>query len=241
MKKCLCMISFIFSIILSLQINSYAHVKPENISVSDYSGVLSDGVKDYIKSRNDILSNRVEAKIIMVTTESTDGYPIDEYCRNLYNNWKIYNLGRNNNIFFVIDTLKNEYSFVRGNAIKLAVTEQEIYQYIIDSFEPFFSKSNYDKAVMSLYNALGSWYENEYNNLDLNLDNHIQKYLTGVKSKDSDPKESKMWIWITVAIFVVIAIILLKIKRNIELRYRQMQRRRLRKKFQIDVDKLVNS
>ena len=241
MKKFIYILSLALIFILFLSTAANAHIKPDDISVSDYSGVLSDGVKSYIKSKNELLSASTGAKIIFVTTEGTDGAEIDEYCKKLYASWGISSLGRNNNIIITIDTNKKEYSFERGRGIRLAIAEDEIYQYIIDSFEPYFANENYDKAVMSLYNALGSWYENQYSGLKLGLDDNIQKYTGGNKTKDTDPQKSMLWIWITAGVVVVACIVLLKIKRNIELKYRKIQRRRLRKKFQIDVDKIINS
>lgn len=220
---------------------SYAHAKPDEISVSDFSGVLSDTAKSYIKSKNDILYSHADAKIIFVTTESTDGMGINDYCETLYSNWGISYLGRRNSILIVIDTVGKEYAFVRGRNMRFAITDTQLYKYMVDYFEPHFANDSYDKAVLTLYNALGNWYEQHYNNLSLGLDENVERYMYGEKTKDKELVQSKLWLWIAIGVCLVLLVIVLKIKRNIELKVRQHERRRLRRKFKIDIDKIVNS
>ena len=224
-----------------LTVSASAHAKPEEISVNDYAGILTDSSKSYIKSKNDILFSHTEAKIIFVTTESTEGLSINDYCTKLYSDWGMSKFGRRNSFFVVIDASGKEYSFVRGKNIRYAISESEAYKYMTDYFEPYFAQGSYDKATISLYNALAKWYESHYNDLNLGLDENIDRYTYGAKTKDAQVVESKLGLWIGAFACVLIIVIALIIKRRMELKMRQNERRRLRKKFQIDIDKIINT
>ncbi len=241
MKKLLYIISVIMLISIIFPMCTFAHSAPDEISVHDFSGVLSDGIKSYIRDKNESLFSKTEAKIILVTTEMSGEENIDDFCENLYSSWGISGIGRRNSIFIVADTKKEEYSFLIGRSIRLALTESEMYKYIVDSFEPYFDKKDYDKAFFSIYNAIAGWYESKYEGLSLGLEDDAFKYMGGKKVKDKDFDAGKIWLWITVGICAVLMIVVLKIKRNIELKIRQHERRRLRKKFKIDIDKIANS
>jgi len=224
-----------------LTINASAHAKPEEISVNDYAGILTDSSKSYIKSKNDILFLHTQAKIIFVTTESTHGQSIDDYCSKLYSDWGMLRYGRRNSFFVVVDASKKEYAFLRGKNLRYAISESEAYKYMTDYFEPYFAQGSYDKAAISLYNALGKWYESHYNDLELGLDENIDRYTYGEKNKDVEVVKSKLGLWIGAFACAAIIIVALSIKRHMDLKMRQNERRRLRKKFQIDIDKIINS
>ncbi|MBR5505144.1 MAG: TPM domain-containing protein [Clostridia bacterium] len=237
-------LNILIALVLSmnmLTINASAHAKPREISVNDYAGILTDSSKSYIKSKNDILFSHTQAKIIFVTTESTEGQSISDYCSKLYSDWGMSRFGRRNSFFVVVDASKKEYSFLRGKNLRYAISESEAYKYMTDYFEPYFAQESYDKAAISLYNALAKWYETHYNDLTLGLDENIDRYTYGEKTKDAEVVESKLGLWIGAFACVVIIIVALSIKRHMDLKMRQNERRRLRKKFQIDIDKIINS
>ena len=237
MKKIL----MIFLLILSFAIPANAYSKPENISVSDYSGIISDSAKNYIKSKNDVLYKETKAKIIFVTVPSTDELSTENYCNKLYTDWQISSLGRNNSIFIVINSSKKEYDYVIGDNISLALTDVQLSEYIINDFEPYFNTKQYEKACLSLFNKIGKWYETNYNGLSLNLDENMDKYIGGETTPDREKPKSKMWIWLTISGTFVVLIIGFKIKHSIHVKLRKMEREKMRKKYKIDIDKIVNS
>ena len=241
MKKIIYIITSIIFAVSVLSSTAFAHQAPKNVSVHDYSGVLSDSVKDYVREKNELLLSGAEAKIIFVMTESSGEQNITDFCENLYTDWGISSIGRRNSLFIVADTKKEEYAFLIGRGIRLALPESEMYRFMVDFFEPYFATKDYDKAVFKTYNALGGWYEEQYESLSLNLDDDIFKYVGGEKTMDKDRQISKLWIWICLGILFILLIIVLKIKRNIELKIRQHERRRLRKKYKIDIDKITKS
>ncbi|MBQ4526597.1 MAG: TPM domain-containing protein [Clostridia bacterium] len=237
MKKFLCIL-FSFFIITT---NVSAYSKPKSISVTDYAGILSDSSKNYIKSKNEILYSQTQAKIIFVTVENIGNTDIGSYTESLYNEWELYSFGRENSVFFVLDAQNKDYDFIIGENIRLALTDTEIYNYIVSDFEPHFKNEQYEKAVLSLYNAIGKWYESHYNNLNLDIDSNLDKYLLGEKTRDTEKKESNLLMWIGCLLCLTAIIIVLKIRRNVNLRIRKHEREKLKRKYKIDIDKIVNS
>ena len=238
MKKFISLLLVIFSVMAFTTINVFAHAKPSKINVNDFSGVISDAVKDYVTAKNDILFEKTEAKIIFVTTETTDGLSINDYTENLYKSWGIGSLGRKNSIFIVIDTEKSEYGFVRGKNIRYAFPDAEIYQYFIDYFEPSYSEDSYDRAVMTLYNAFGKWYESQYNDLSLDLDDDLSHYMYGVRRKETERTQSKTFIWVMLLVCVFTLGLALKIKHNYRLKTRKAEREKQKTMSQVDIDKI---
>lgn len=218
-----------------------AHVKPDDISLNDYSGVISDGVKSYVKANNTQLFSQTGAKIIFVSTDSSQGMSALEYTKNLYSSWNISGIGRNNSVFVVMCTDTNDYSIIQGKNIRRILNDSILYEMVSKDFEPYFANGDYDSAVMSLYNCLGKWYSNHYSGLSLNLDDNFGKYKTGLKTPDTEEKPSRLWLWIFVAVSFIMIILFFKIKRNLEFKIRQRERIQKRKTRKLDIDKIINS
>ena len=233
---------FLFIIILSFfALPVSAHVKPDDISLNDYSGVISDGVKSYIKANNTQLFSQTGAKIIFVTTNSSQGMSTLEYTKNLYSSWDISDIGRNNSVFVVMCTDANDYSVIQGKNIRRVLNDSILYEMMSNDFEPYFANGDYDSAIMSLYNCLAKWYSKHYSGLNLNIDDDFDKYKTGVKTADTEEEPSRLWLWIFIFVSFIMLITFFKIKRNLEFKIRQRERIQKRKTRKVDIDKIINS
>lgn len=241
------MIKNLYRIFLFIVIQSFfvlpvsAHVKPDDISLNDYSGVISAGVKEYIKSNNTQLFLQTGAKIIFVTTNSTQGMSALEYTKNLYSSWDISDIGRNNSVFVVMCTDTIDYSVIQGKNIRRILNDSVLYEFISKDFEPYIANGDYDSAVMSLYNCLAKWYSDHYSGLNLSLDDNFGKYKTGVKTADTEEEPSRLCLWIFIFVSFIMLITFFKIKRNLEFKIRQHERIQKRKTRKVDIDKIINS
>jgi len=241
MMKKICFIIMIAIILTTLPVSALAHSKPDDISFSDFSGIVSDGAKDYIKSKNIILFEKTEAKIIFVTTDSTDGLSANEYAKSLYSSWGIGSLGRGNSVFVVMSDKTKDYGVVQGKNIRRALDDSTLYKFIAEDFEPHFDKGNYDDAVLSLYNRIGKWYEENYNGLNLELDSNTEKYKTSQITPDKEKTPNKFIMWIGIGAIVIFMIVFFKIKRHKDFKTRQHERKLKRKRTKANIDKIVNS
>ena len=241
MKKFLYRIFVLILIFSTITLSALAHLKPDDISFNDYSGVISDGVKNYVKSNNVQLFSKTKAKIIFVTTDTTNGATTLSYAKKLFTSWDIGNIGRNNSVFVVMCPDSKDYAVIQGKNINRILNDTVLYEIISKDFEPHFAKGDYDTAVLSLYNSLGKWYLDHYSDLSLNLDDDFKKYIAGEKTAELEKKPSKLWIWVTVSVAFVMLVVFLKIKNNVEFKIRQRERVQNRKTRKADIDKIINS
>jgi len=241
MKKIFSKIITITLLLCFITVNPSAHTKPTEVSFSDYSGIISNGVKDYVKQKNKLLYEKTDAKIIFVTTDETDGLSISDYTKKLYSSWNIANMGRGNSVFVVISSNTNEYEFIQGKNIRRILNDSVLYNIISNDFEPIFAKGDYDVAVIKLYNSLGRWYEENYQGLDLSLDDNAQNYISTEKTKDVDIKKNNVWLWICSGAGLILILVFFNIKRKADFKSRQNERRIKRKRNKADIDKIVNS
>ena len=130
---------------------------PDNISVNDYSGVLSEQTKSYISGCNDALMSSTGSKVIFVTVPTTEGESIDEYASRLYNSWAVKNIGNGTSTFIVYATDDMQYWVIVSDNLKSALTSDIINEYLMEHTEPDFAAKNFDSAARKTYNAFNSW------------------------------------------------------------------------------------
>lgn len=241
------MMKNLYKLIIFILLFSYtgicaeAHIRPDEISVSDYSGIISDGVKTYIKEKNALLFEKAKAKIIIVTSDTTNGTDANEYARSLFSSWNINRLGRGNSIFVLISPKSDDYAIIQGKNIRRALNDSELYGFIASDFEPYYSNGDYNEAIFRLYNRIGRWYEEKYEGLLLGLDDNYEIHNKGNKIKDIDKDPMKIWVWVAVAVALIMIMIFFRIKREVDFKARQQERRIKRKRSKADLDKIVNS
>ncbi len=241
MMKTLYRIVILVLIFACFGICAKAHIKPNEISVSDYSGVISEGIKNYIKEKNEILFEKTEAKIIIVTSDTTNGTDANKYAQSLYSSWNIGRLGRGNSIFVLIAPKSDDYAIIQGKSIRRILGDSELYGFISSDFEPYYTGGEYDEAIFMLYNRIGKWYEEKYDDLNLNLSENYAMHKSGEKIKDIDKDPMKVLVWIAAAVVLIMTAIFFRIKRKVDFKARQQERRIKRKRSKADLDKIVNS
>ncbi len=201
---------------------------PDTISVNDYSVVMNEETKSYIRGCNDALMASTESKIIIVTVPTTGEEAIDEYATRLYNTWGVKNAGNNTSTFVLLATDDMEYWVIVGENLKSAFTADMVNSILLEYMEPDFAVRNFDQAIRKTYNAINSWYSKTFH--------------TPAKPQPSEQGDSKksnngliiLGIIAKVLLYAFIALVVVVIlyaylKR--EIRLRQMaRRRRLEKK-----------
>ncbi len=232
---------FLIFMLILLNTASYAHVKPDEISLTDYSGIISESIKDYVNSKNSMLFDKTGAKIIFVTTNTTDGLSADKYTQNLYTSWNMNSHGRGNSVFVVIADNLNDYGIIQGKNIKRTLTDDILYEKVLNDFEPYFADGSYDVAVYSLYNSLAKWYEENYKDLNLGIDLNADINISGEKTADIEINPDRIWILVCIGAAGILCIVFFEIKRRVDFKSRRQERQINRKRNKADIDKIVNS
>lgn len=196
---------------------------PDTISVNDYSVVMNEETKSYIRGCNDALMANTESKIVMVTVPTTGEEPIDKYATRLYSAWGVKNAGNNTSTFVIIATDDMEYWVIVGENLKSALTPDIINNILIENMEPDFANRNFDQAIRKTYNAINSWYSKTFHtpvNNNSDVPDAGKKGINGLKILAIT---AKVILYIIIALIVLI-LLYAYLKR--EIRLRQIARRR---------------
>ena len=136
---------------------------PPVISVNDYSVVLNENTKNFIKETNEKLFETIDSKVIFVTVPTTGEESIDEYCNRLYEAWGVSSIGDSSSTFVLLSTEDMEYWAIVGQHLSSALTRQDLEKILIAYMEPEFAKGNFDGAVKNTFTAITNWYTGHYN------------------------------------------------------------------------------
>lgn len=132
-------------------------IKPTNdFYVYDGANVLSDSTERSIVSQNETLYNTYGAQIVVVTTNDTEGYSLEDYTYNLFNEWGIGSAERNNGVLLVLDIAHQDYQCLQGSGIEYTLPTSTLSRILNESLEPDFAAGDYDAGVQKTFAALYS-------------------------------------------------------------------------------------
>ena len=221
----------ILILILCICMPAHASEVPESISVHDYAEVLSPAAEKYIETQNSALSKKCGAKIVFLTENSTGELSVNEYANTIYREWGIKSIGRSNSIMVLMCPQKEDYTIIVSEGISGALTNVYANQCLVSYMEPDFAKEDYSSAAVKTYNALASWYNDNYNNVSLGLTDDLTEYeaMVDYEEKKARRKTVSTALAITVTV-IVIMIISMYIRKK--LRLRRLRKKRLERRKQ---------
>ena len=197
---------------------------PDEISVNDFSNVISGNTKTFMINSNEKLFENTGSKVVIVTVPTTNREPIDEYAQRLYRSWNMSSVGDNTSTFVLLATDDMEYWVIVGEKLSCALSKEYIEKILLAYMEPDFAQGNFDAAAKKTYIAISEWYTDRYNS------NLIMDTAAPVDSKSSK-SVGKGIILVIIEIFVGIVLVggavYLIVRRRIRL-YAVQQRKRQR-------------
>ncbi len=202
---------------------------PDTISVNDYSVVMNEETKSYIRGCNDALMASTESKVIFVTVPTTGEESVDKYATRLYNAWGVKNIGNGTSTFVLLATNDMEYWAIVGDNLKSALTTDTVNKFLLTNMEPDFAAKNFDSAIRKTFNAFNSWYTTTFHSsakVNENNEPDDTKSVSGLKILGTAVKV----ILFIIVLFIVGLILFAYVKR--EIRLRQMARRRRSRRVQ---------
>lgn len=125
-------------------------------NVYDGTGTLSNSVLETIKSTNDTLYDKVNAKISLCIVESLGGEDITTYSRNIFNEWKL-----GEGVLLVVSTRDENYFAVQSVGIDDVLTNDQLSTILKDFLEPDFAEGNVAKGIQKTINKLSSFMKTE--------------------------------------------------------------------------------
>lgn len=163
MKK---LFTFILALLLmlSLGVSAYAVVEQsDSFYVADYANVLKASTKQRICDYNGALEQQCSgAQIVVVTVDYLDGMYCDDYAYELFNTWGVGSAQYNNGMLLLLAVQENKAWLAYGLGLNSVLSSDKVDNMLEKYFWQDFDDGKYDDAVNSLFDALLSWYDNNY-------------------------------------------------------------------------------
>ena len=152
------------ALVLSLGVSAYAVVdKSDSFYVADYANVLSADTEQRICDYNGALEQQCSgAQIVVVTVDYLDGMYCDDYAYELFNSWGVGSSEYNNGMLLLLAVQENKAWLAYGLGLNSVLSSDKVDNMLDEYFWQDFDNGKYDDAVNSLFDALLSWYDNNY-------------------------------------------------------------------------------
>jgi len=124
--------------------------------IYDGANILTPALVDTLKSTNDTLYSKVEARISLCIVESLGGEEIHTYSRNLFKEWKL-----GEGVLLVISTGDENYYAVQSVKIDDVLTNTELDSILKNFMEPDFAEGNISRGIQKTVNKLASFLKSE--------------------------------------------------------------------------------
>lgn len=124
--------------------------------IYDGADVLSDSLKESIKSTNTALHTKVKTRIFLCIVETLGGEQIDTYAHAIYNEWKLPN-----GVLLVISTGDRSYYAIQSKNVGDVLSNVQLESIMTEFFDPDFLEGNTAKAVQKTVNKLAAFLKSE--------------------------------------------------------------------------------
>ena len=172
MKKLLAIFLTIFSIFL-LSTSASALKPTEDFYVNDYAGLLSEETKQYIMENSVKLHEQTKAQIVVITIESLEGRPLEEYATQTFREFGIGDKDLNNGVMMLLALKERKSRIEVGYGLEGALPDGKTGRIQDDYMIPFYKENKFDKGILNGYKALYREVANEYK-----MDSDIKPELT---------------------------------------------------------------
>jgi len=115
--------------------------------VNDFAGVMDATVRKQLTAICVELDHRTNAQIAVVTVETTDGTPIGDYARLLFNKWGIGHKEDNRGMLVLLSTKEHNYFISVGRGFETLFPNQRVAE-IGAKMIPDLRRRHYDAALL---------------------------------------------------------------------------------------------
>ncbi|QES91026.1 TPM domain-containing protein [Rhizosphaericola mali] len=142
----------------SVSIYSIAQKLPDRPNpprlVNDFAHFLSGDQVALLEQKLDALDDSTSNQIAVVTINSLEGYPIEDYANKLFRAWGIGNKKTNNGVLIIVSKEDRQMRIEVGYGLEGAIPDITTSDIIAHDLTPYFKQNNYyvglDKAVDDL-------------------------------------------------------------------------------------------
>lgn len=157
---------FLFAAILvgcrALAQNIPAKPNPPRL-VNDFAHVLSAAQVDALERKLVAYDDSTSTQIAIVTVETTDNYPIEDYARKILRDWGVGNKKTNNGIVLLAAIRDHKIRIETGGGMEGSIPDVTASHIISDNIVPNFRADNYykgfDDATDAIFQAAAGEYK----------------------------------------------------------------------------------
>ena len=126
----------------------------EKFFVNDFAEVLTDADADTIYKKGVALQEATTAQAIVVTVESLDGEPIEDYALEIGRQWGVGQKDKNNGVVILLSESDREIYIAVGYGLEGALPDSKTGR-IIDTYGiSYFASDNFSAGLANVYNAI---------------------------------------------------------------------------------------
>jgi len=115
--------------------------------VEDYANAINDADEQSLNGILQELEQKTGAQYIVLTVESTEGLPIEQFSIELAEKWKLGQAGKDNGMLFVIATKDRKYRFEVGYGLEGFITDQYCGRVGREVLAPLLKKGQYSRGI----------------------------------------------------------------------------------------------
>ena len=162
-KKLITVIILMFSVILTLQIKSFALVNPtKNFYVNDYANILDEEVEEYIIQTNQKLETATGAQIVVVTVQNLENESLEQYATDLFREFGIGDKTKNNGVLLLLALEERQFRIEVGYGLEGVLTDGKTGRIQDEYIIPYLKQNNWNEGVKNGYSKILEEVSNEY-------------------------------------------------------------------------------
>ena len=155
MKHAMLRLSRYLLILISVFFVSANFPNPSGM-VNDYAGILDQSFKSNLEQNLRIIKNKASIEIAVVTVESLDGNPIDDYGNKLFETWRIGNKEKNNGVLLLIAVKERKIRIEVGYGLEGDLNDAMAGRIIRNYISPYFKEGDYQKGIQMGVSAIAT-------------------------------------------------------------------------------------
>ena len=150
----------------------------------DNANVLSEAMEGEIFFSNKLLYDACGAQIVVVTVDTTGRDAIDDYAYDLFNNWGIGDVSKNNGFLLLLAIEDDDYYALPGSGLDSRFSAGTIKSYYDKYLESDFAAKNYEAGVKKFFEAVFERIADTYS-VDVTVDQGVAAYREYVAQNDA--------------------------------------------------------
>ena len=131
--------------------------------VNDYMKIINQSEVNSIISIGKELEDKTGAQAVIVTIDSTNNIPIEQYAVNLFRTWGIGQKEKDNGLLILLAIKDRTWRVEVGRGLEGAIPDALSNRIMESIAKPNFSEGNYGKGLVNSYSTFCDYIAKEYN------------------------------------------------------------------------------